>query len=68
MYNVKLISEGHGKRKIHGNEIMLCCFILRNIINYRSVLESADKCRENWKGEHKKILYEIFYVVTVRMS
>ena len=39
-----LISEGHGKKKdIHGNERMFLYLVLRNIINGRSVLESAEK-------------------------
>ena len=45
---------------------MFHCLILRNIINGRSVLESAERCKENRKDEWKNILYEIFYVVSVR--
>ena len=47
---------------------MLRCLILINIINDRSVLESAEKFRENGKDERKIIIWEIFYVVCVRMS
>ena len=31
------------------------------------MLESAEKCKENGKYEHKNIICEIFYVVSVRM-
>ena len=54
MNTVELVSKGHGKKNVHRNEIMFCCLILRNIINVRSVLESAEKCRENWKDQCEK--------------
>ena len=69
MNKVELVSEGHGNiKKIHGNERILCCLVLRNIINGRSVLETSDKCKENWKGERKNIPCENIYLVTVHMS
>ena len=42
---VELVSEGHVKKNIHGNEIIICCLILINIVNGRSMFESADKCK-----------------------
>ena len=45
MNKVGLVSEGHGKKNIHRNEIMFRCSILRNILNGRSVLEIAYKCK-----------------------
>ena len=69
MNKVELISESRSKEKeIHGDERIFCYFIFRNVINGRSVLDIADKCKENWKDECKNILCEIFYVVTVFMS
>ena len=40
---------------IYINKRKFCCLILRNIINVKSVLESADKCKENWKYERLKL-------------
>ena len=34
-----------------------------NIITSKSVLESSDKLKENWKDEHTNTLCETFYVV-----
>ena len=46
---VELVFEGHGTKNMHKNEIIFLFLILRNIINGRSVLESADKFREHGK-------------------
>ena len=67
MNKIELVSKGHGKKDIHINEIMFRFLILRNIINDKSVLESAKKCRKNGKDERKNIICEIFYVVSVHM-
>ena len=32
-----------------------------------TVLDSAEKCKENWKDERKNILCGILYVANVRM-
>ena len=42
---VGLVYEENCKKNIHRNEIVFRCFILRNIINNRSVLDSAEKCK-----------------------
>ena len=47
---------------------MLHFSILRNIINGRGLLESADKCKGNDKYERKIIPCEMFYVVSVHIS
>ena len=66
MNKVVLISEGHGKKYIHRNEIMFRCLILINIVHCRSVLEIAYKCRENWKDERKKLYVKYsMYFLTV---
>ena len=65
---VKLISGGHVNKNIHRNDIMLRCFILINMINGRSVLDSEEKFKEDDKYQSKNIIWEILYVVSVRMS
>ena len=51
-----MVSEGHGKKYIHKNERMLHFLILRNIINVRSVLDTAEKSKENGKDERINII------------
>ena len=44
---------------IYKDERIFCCLISRNIISGRSVLESADKCKENRKYERRNILRSV---------
>ena len=56
------------RKNIHRNERIFHFLILKNIINGRNVLGSAEKCKENRKDECKNILCEIFYVLSVHIS
>ena len=57
MNRIGLVSEVCGNKNTHINERMFCCLILRNIINGRTVVESAEKYKEIGKDKRKNIKY-----------
>ena len=56
MNEVELLSEGLCKKNIQKIYRIFFYFILGNITNSRSVLDSADKIKENMKDKRKNIL------------